>query len=135
MTIVARIRARVPADFVVGLRITANDYMPDGHGVQRFADIARQVEAAGLDYVALSCGCYQTIARCVRDDLCMRRMVFGLPVRCEVNSGTGRESRHGALPPFERMLKAPLESTILALTGSPAFMKAGGAIVPQPKSN
>lgn len=77
----------------------------------------------------------ETIARCMRDNRFMRRMVFGMPVRCEVNSGTGRESRHGALPPFERMLKAPLESTILALTGSPAFMKAGGAIVPQPKSN
>lgn len=210
VNIISGIRARVPADFVVGLRITANDYMPDGQGVQGFADVAKHVEAAGLDYVALSAGCYETmsasapsvdgdlvdsgdarvfkdtlrvpvliqgihdpvraakaleegngdlimlarplladpdyarkvsegraetITRCMRDNLCMRRMVFGMPVRCEANPAMGRESRQGALPPLERILKAPLESAVLALTGSPAFMKVVGAVMPQPKSD
>lgn len=202
--IVAGIRARVPADFIVGLRITANDYMPDGQGPEGFAAIARQVEAAGLDYVALSCGCYETmsasapsvdgelvdsgdarlfkeslsvpvliqgihdparagkaiadghgdlvmlarpmladpdyarkvcegrpetITRCVRDNLCMRRMVFNMPVRCEVNPGMGRESRKpGVFPPVERMVKGPIESVVLALTGSKRVMGLLGAI-------
>jgi 2,4-dienoyl-CoA reductase (NADPH2) len=55
------IRERVGRDFVVGLRITVNDYMPDGQGVAEFAAIAKLVEAEGLDYVALSTGCYETM--------------------------------------------------------------------------
>lgn len=55
------IRRRVGNDFVVGLRITINDYMPDGQDVDEFAAIAKLVEAEGLDYVALSTGCYETM--------------------------------------------------------------------------
>ncbi|GGC01268.1 hypothetical protein GCM10011494_19780 [Novosphingobium endophyticum] len=205
VNIVAGIRARVPADFIVGLRITANDYMPDGQGARGFAEIAKLVEAAGLDYVALSCGCYEAmkasapsvdgdlvdsgdarifkdllsvpvliqgihdperagkavaeghgdlvmlarpmladpdyarkvcenrpedIAKCVRDNLCMRRMVFGMPVRCEVNPDMGREARKG-LPPVNRMLKAPIEKAVLGLTGSPWFMGLVGKVMPK----
>jgi 2,4-dienoyl-CoA reductase (NADPH2) len=35
--------------------------MPDGQGVAEFAAIAKLVEAEGLDYVALSTGCYETM--------------------------------------------------------------------------
>lgn len=207
VNIVSGIRARVPKTHIVGLRITANDYMPDGQGAHGFAEIAKIVEAAGLDYVALSCGCYETmsasapsvdgelvdsgdarifkemlsvpvliqgihdpvragkaiteghgdlamlarpmladpdyarkvceghadaIARCVRDNLCMRRMVFGMPVRCEVNPAMGRESRTGSLPPIDRVLKAPVESLVMALTGSPGFMKLVSSVMPKP---
>lgn len=55
------IRERLGKDFIVGLRITINDYMPDGQGVAEFAAIAKLVEAEGLDYVALSTGCYETM--------------------------------------------------------------------------
>lgn len=55
------IRERLGRDFVVGLRITINDYMPDGQSVDEFAAIARLVGAEGLDYVALSTGCYETM--------------------------------------------------------------------------
>lgn len=202
--IVAGIRRLAPANFVVGLRITANDYMPDGQGAQGFADVARQVEAAGLDYVALSCGCYETmsasapstdgdlvdsgdagifkrtlsapvliqgihdparaakaiaegygdlimlarpmladpdfarkvcegrpedIVRCVRDNYCMRRMVFNMPVRCEVNPAMGRESRGSGLPPLERVLKGPIEKAVLTLTGSAGFMNLVGSVM------
>lgn len=55
------IRQRVGANFIVGLRIIINDHMPDGQGVAEYAAIARLVEAEGLDYVALSTGCYETM--------------------------------------------------------------------------
>lgn len=61
VNIVTGIRQRLGPDFVVGLRITANDYMPDSQGVTGFAAIAKQVEAAGIDYVALAAGCYETM--------------------------------------------------------------------------
>lgn len=196
--IVIGIREKLGRDFVVGLRIVANDYMPDGQGAAGFADVAKHVEAHGIDYVALVPGCYESmdknataedgilvrdgaarafrdvisvpiiiqgqhdpangaeavesgladlisvarpmladpeyaakaitgrrdeIVRCDRENLCVRRMVFNMPVRCSVNSQMGRESRKpGTLPPLSRMLQAPIESVVLGLTGSKTLM-------------
>jgi 2,4-dienoyl-CoA reductase-like NADH-dependent reductase (Old Yellow Enzyme family) len=55
------IRQRLGSEFVVGLRITANDFVADSQGPTGFAAIAKQVEAAGIDYVALSPGCYEAM--------------------------------------------------------------------------
>lgn len=199
------IRERVGQDFVVGLRITINDYMPDGQGVAGFAAIAKLVEAEGLDYVALSTGCYETmdvsapavdggmidsgdarlfrqalsvpvliqglhdpanaaaaivaghgdavmlarplladpgyaqkavagrsadIVRCDRDNLCMRRLVMNMPIRCSVNPVMGRESRpRGTFPPLRRFFQAPVEKVVLGLTGSAGLMNAIAAVV------
>jgi 2,4-dienoyl-CoA reductase (NADPH2) len=202
--IVAGIRKQAGPDHVIGLRLPANDLMPDGQGAQGFAAVAKRVEGAGLDYVALSYGCYETmdasapavdgamidsgdarvfkqtlsvpvliqglhdpasaaraiagghgdlvmwarpmladpdlarkvsegrladIVRCRRDNYCIRRMVFGMPVRCEVNPEMGRESRGSrGLPPVERILKRPVESIVLGLTGSPGVMRFLGSL-------
>jgi dimethylglycine catabolism A len=61
VNIVSGIRKIVPSDFVVGLRITTNEYLPDGQGAEGYAEIAKQVVAEGIDYVALSPGCYETM--------------------------------------------------------------------------
>lgn len=204
VNIVSGIRGRVGKDFVIGLRITANDYMPDGQGPGSFAEIAQLVEKAGLDYVALSTGCYETmresapskdggliesgdaalfkkalavpvliqglhdprnaaqaiaeghgdlvmlarslladpeyprkalagqldtIVRCNRENECIRRMVFQMPIRCAVNPQMGREERNGRRPPLGRILKAPIEKTILALTASPKVMGLVGKLM------
>lgn len=63
VNVVRGIRQRLGREFVIGLRITANDYMPDGQSPAEFAAIAKLVEAAGIDYVALSTGCYETMDR------------------------------------------------------------------------
>lgn len=206
VNIISGIRKRVPESYVVGLRITANDYMPDGQGVQGFADIAKLVEAAGLDYVALSAGCYETmsasapsvdgelvdsgeakvfkqtlsvplliqgihdparaaraiaegngdlvmlarstladpeyarkvnegrpesIVKCLRDNTCMRRMVFGMPVRCDVNPAMGREARGSGLPPLSRIIKRPIEEIVLSATGSKAVMGLVAKVMPK----
>lgn len=202
VNIVSGIRRKVGKDFVVGLRITANDYMDDGPGPHGFLAIAKKVEEAGIDYVALSAGCYEKmgasmplvdgalvesgdaklfrdalsvpvliqglhdpvnaaqalegghgdmvmlarqmladpdyarkvtegriedITRCERDNHCVRRLVMGMPIRCRLNPEMGRESRNGALPPLERIVKAPLEQAVLKLTGSPALVALAGA--------
>lgn len=205
VNIVREIRRRCGPDFVIGLRITANDYMPDGQGPEGFAAIAREVEKAGLDYVALSTGCYETmnesaptldgklvdsgdarifkealsvpvllqglhdparaasaiaeghgdlvmlarplladpnyarkvaerrpdaIAKCNREHICMRRMVFKMPIRCPVNPEMGRESRGSKWPPpISRIARAPAEEAILKLTGSRRFMSLAGAFM------
>lgn len=61
VNIVTGIRQRVGRDFIVGLRITSNEYLPDGQGAEGYAAIAKLVEAAGIDYVALSPGTYETM--------------------------------------------------------------------------
>lgn len=208
VNIIAGIRAKVPSGFVVGLRVPCNDYMPDGNGAAGFAQIAKLVEAAGIDYVALTHGCYEAMAasapvkdgamvdsgearlfretlsvpviiqgihdpvraaraltdghgdlvmvarplladpdfarkvcegrsdaivKCIRDNTCMRRMVFGMPVRCDVNPAMGRESRKSSLPPVDRLVKAPIEAAVLSLTGSPTVMGLVGKIMGQKK--
>jgi len=206
--IVAGIRKRMGRGFVVGLRIVANDYMIPSPGPEGFAAIARKVEDVGVDYVALSTGCYEkmnasapsvdgalvdsgdarvfkealsvpvliqglhdpanaaraiagghgdmvmlarqmladpdyarkvvdgragAIVRCDRDNYCMRRLVFNMPIRCTVNPEMGRESRQGGHPPLGRLLKAPVEEAILKFTGSRALMKAIGKVMSKEK--
>lgn len=196
---VRKMRALVGPDYVIGLRIACAEHVPGGQGVEEYAQIAALVEQAGIDYVAMVDGCYESmkqsaadedgtqlkcgeppvfkraltiptllsnahdpylaaeaigsgqadmtmlarqmladpnyankvragevesVVRCRRDNLCMRRMIMGMPVRCEVNPQMGRESRApGQLPPLDRMIKAPLEQAVLRLTASPGFMR------------
>jgi 2,4-dienoyl-CoA reductase (NADPH2) len=69
VNIVKGIRQRLKPDFIVGLRITANEYLPDGQGVKGFVDVAKQVEAAGIDYVALSPGSYEALGPSMQDGI------------------------------------------------------------------
>lgn len=202
VNMVRGIRERLGPDFVIGLRITANDYMPDGQGPEGFAAIAKEVEKAGIDYVALVYGCYESldrtpdadganlidagdalvfkrtlsapvivgglhdptraaqaiadghgdmvmlarqmladpdyarkategrldaIVRCDRNGSCMKRLALGMPMRCTKNSRMGAESRRpGALPPPDRILKAPLERAAIGLMGSKVLMDLAG---------
>lgn len=204
VNIVAGIRRKLGNHFVVGLRIIANDYMEPSPGPEGFAAIAKKVEEAGIDYVALSTGCYERMAdsapmvdgalidsgdamifkkalsvpvllqglhdpmnaaraiaeghgdavmlarqmladpdyarkatdgdfekivRCDRGNYCMRRLVLGMPIRCKLNPQMGRESRRGAVPPPDRLIKAPIEQAVLAATGSPTLMGIAGKFV------
>lgn len=61
VNMVRGIREQLGPDFVIGLRITADDYMPDGQGAEGFAAVAKEVEKAGIDYVALVTGCYESL--------------------------------------------------------------------------
>lgn len=203
--IVRGIREATGPDFVIGLLITANDYMPDGQGPQGYVEVAKHVEAAGLDFVALSAGVYETmqasapvrdgalieggearlfkealsiplmiqglhdplnaaravteghgdyvmlarpmladpeyanklrekrpdqIVVCDRNNYCMRRMVFGMPVRCSVNPNMGRESRQkGESRPLKRWFQAPIEQAVLKATGSSSLMGLVGMLI------
>lgn len=197
VNVVTGIRAATGPGFVIGLRILASEHVPGGQGPEEFAAIAKLVEEAGADYVALADGCYESmnvstplqdgtliehgeaqifkavlkaplilqgfhdpanaaaalsdghgdavmlarplladpnyaakirdgrledIIRCDRHHLCLRRLVFNMPVRCSENPSTGRESRAGMLPPIKRVVAAPIEKIVLGLTGSQWLM-------------
>lgn len=197
VNIVSGIRAAAGSNLVIGLRILAAEHVEGGQGADDYAAIAKLVEQAGLDYVALADGCYESmdvstplhdgtliehgeaqafraalsvplilqgfhdpknaaaaiqggygdaitlarplladpdyaakvesgrmeeIIRCDRHHLCLRRLVFNMPVRCSANPATGREARQGKIPPLKRILAAPIERVVLALTGSQSLM-------------
>lgn len=198
VNIVTKMRALVGRDFPIGLRISCSEHVPGGQETAAYAEIAARVEKAGIDYVAMVDGCYEsmnesaaaedgtmlrygeppifkkalsvptllsnahdpylaaraiengeadmtmlaralladpeyankaragaadTIVRCRRDNVCMKRMVMGLPVRCDVNPRMGREARApGQWPPAGRLLQAPVEHAMLALSNSRTFM-------------
>lgn len=62
---------------------------------------------------------------CDRNNVCLRRLLMNMPVRCHRNPRMGQESRRGgALPPPARVLQAPVEQAVLALTGSQRLMTA-----------
>ncbi|NHN39970.1 NADH:flavin oxidoreductase [Pseudomaricurvus alcaniphilus] len=197
VNIVSAVRQRAGTDFVIGLRITATERVEGGQDASGYAELAKLVEAAGLDYVALSDGCYETmsvstpavdgglidsgaakifrellrvplllqglhepqnsrsaieedcgdavmlarplladpnyvnklkqgkaeeIIRCDRQNYCLRRLAFNMPVRCFANPETGREARMGKSAPLSRLLPAMFEQVVLGVTGSKIFM-------------
>jgi 2,4-dienoyl-CoA reductase (NADPH2) len=200
--IVRLIRQQTGPSFPVGLRVSANEHVEGGQGPEDCAAVVQCVERAGLDYVALSDGNYESmyrsapetdgaavehgeaqafrralgcrliigsthdpyraaevitaghgdaimfarqliadpeypnkvrdgrlreIVRCDRNNLCMRRMVMGMPPRCTVNPRMGRESRRvGERPPFQRLIRAPIEQAVLSATASERIMNLAG---------
>jgi 2,4-dienoyl-CoA reductase (NADPH2) len=58
---VAAVRAEVGPDFPVGIRMSVNDHMPGGQESDGFAEVARHIAAAGLDFISLSEGNYESM--------------------------------------------------------------------------
>lgn len=55
------IRAEVGPDYPVGLRMSANDHLVDGQGAEGFAEVAAIIAKAGLRYIALTDGNYESM--------------------------------------------------------------------------
>ncbi|MEU1343995.1 NADH:flavin oxidoreductase [Streptomyces sp. NPDC005827] len=69
------------------------------------------------------------IVQCDHNNECMRRLVLGMPIRCSLNPRMGRESRRpGERPPLDRLIKAPVEQTVLAASGSQRIMNLVGRV-------
>ncbi|WP_406430202.1 NADH:flavin oxidoreductase [Streptomyces sp. NBC_01589] len=62
---VAAVRAEVGPDFPVGIRMSANDHMPDGQDTDGFAEVAGHIVKAGVDFISLTEGNYESM----RDNL------------------------------------------------------------------
>lgn len=57
------IRQRVRPDFVIGLRLASAEFLPDGQGPEDYAAISKLAEDAGVDYIAVATGNYETMDR------------------------------------------------------------------------
>ncbi|GII63737.1 2-enoate reductase [Sphaerisporangium krabiense] len=56
LEVVAAIRARVPRDFPLSVRLSVTDYEPDGIPVEETVELARLLEACGVDVIHASGG-------------------------------------------------------------------------------
>ncbi|MEM4581837.1 MAG: FAD-dependent oxidoreductase, partial [Candidatus Korarchaeum sp.] len=59
--IIQKIRAKVGRDFIVGCRISADEYIPGGLKIEETTKIAKILEQAGLDYIHVSGGMYESL--------------------------------------------------------------------------
>lgn len=63
------------------------------------------------------------ITWCDHDNSCLRRLILNVPVRCHNNPAMGREAAlAGTKEPVSLKLKRPVESLLIAATGSPVLM-------------
>lgn len=54
------IRNNTSDNFIVGVRMPANEHVDDGQGPDEYAELAELFENAGADYIALTDGAYET---------------------------------------------------------------------------
>ena len=59
--VVAAVRAEVGPDFPVGVRMSVNDHMPGGQDPTGFAEVAAHIVKAGVDFISLSEGNYESM--------------------------------------------------------------------------
>jgi 2,4-dienoyl-CoA reductase-like NADH-dependent reductase (Old Yellow Enzyme family) len=58
---IRKTRTQTGSDFVIGVRLTGNEHMPGGTGIEDSSRIARIGEEEGLDYVHLKAGCWEAV--------------------------------------------------------------------------
>ena len=63
LNIVRGIRAACPPDFALCVRISAQEFVPDGIAIPEAIEIVRRLEAAGIDAISLSVGVYESFNR------------------------------------------------------------------------
>jgi 2,4-dienoyl-CoA reductase (NADPH2) len=192
VNVVRRVRDSAGPDFVIGVRMSANEHSDHGQGPEAFAELARLFEAAGIDYVNLTDGTYESVAeglggdgslirhgeaqvfrqtvsvpimlsgihdpdmaakaidadlgdlivlvrpliadpdfasklrdgqlnqivRCNRENVCLKRLMMNMPVRCPVNPSFGNEAGEPIWKRLQRVAAAPLEAAALKLSSS-----------------
>lgn len=62
LEILGRIRELVGEDFVVGVRLSVEEFVPGGLTLAESQEIARKLEAHGVDYISVSCGIYESVS-------------------------------------------------------------------------
>ncbi|MEV8370677.1 NADH:flavin oxidoreductase [Microbacterium sp. NPDC064584] len=60
---VAAVRAEVGPDYPVGIRMSVNDHLPSGQGADGFAEVARHIVTAGVDFISLTEGNYESMGQ------------------------------------------------------------------------
>src|SRR5207247_3516295 len=92
--------------YPVGIRMSVNDHMPGGQGPDGFAEVAAHIVKAGVDFISLSEGNYESMGE-------------------NVTSISGNMLAHGEPQAFR---KAVGSDVLLLLHSTPDPKQAAGAI-------
>lgn len=103
---VAAVRAEVGPGYPVGIRMSVNDHMPGGQGPAGFAEVAAHIAKAGLDFISLSEGNYESMGE-------------------NVTSKSGAMLEHGEPQAFRSAVGADVR---LFLSSTPDPQQAAAAI-------
>ncbi|WP_193597567.1 NADH:flavin oxidoreductase [Microbacterium sp. YJN-G] len=104
--VVAAVRQEVGPDIALGLRLSANDHVPGGQGPEGFAAVTAEIAKAGLDFVVLTDGNYESMGD-------------------NVTSESGKMLREGEPQIFREALGPDV---VLMLSSTPAPAQAAAAI-------
>lgn len=87
--LIRRIRDEVGAKFVIGYRFSAREGIPGGLDLPESSEMAKALEAAGVDYLSVSRGCYGAVTSllpkeegAITEDAAMIRKTVSVPVIC-----------------------------------------------------
>jgi 2,4-dienoyl-CoA reductase-like NADH-dependent reductase (Old Yellow Enzyme family)/thioredoxin reductase len=61
LEIIQAVRTKVGEDFPISFRLSANEYVPDGNGIEASKRMARLFEEAGVDCLHASAGVYESL--------------------------------------------------------------------------
>ena len=65
LEIVRKVREQVGNDFIVGYRMSADEYVPGGLTLEETGKFAKMIEAEGIDYIHVSAGTYESLIHMV----------------------------------------------------------------------
>ncbi len=66
--VVIKTRVQVGPEFVVGVRLTGEEHMAGGLGIEEASRVAKIGEEVGLDYIHLTAGCWEAVKWYVPDE-------------------------------------------------------------------
>ena len=78
LSIASAIRARVPASFILAIKINSVEFQPDGFSTSEATSLCTSLENAGFDFVELSGGTYENLAFSHRRESTRKRESFFL---------------------------------------------------------
>lgn len=58
--LIKSIREKTAKDFIIGIRMSANEHTDDGQGPEEYAELGKIFEESGADYIALTDGAYES---------------------------------------------------------------------------
>lgn len=103
---VAAVRDEVGQGFPIGIRMSVNDHMPGGQDPEGFAEVAGHIVKAGVDFISLSEGNYESM-------------------RENLPSTSGKMLEHGEPQTFRKVLGSEVK---LFLSSTPDPQQAAAAI-------
>ena len=121
------IRKRVPASFVVGIKLNSVEFQSGGFNTEECKQLCTRLEAAKFDFVELSGGTYEELVRYAADRLWFWVIIMlTVPIQAFVHKKESTKKREAFFLEFAETIVPTLKKTKIFVTGG---FKTVGAMV------